>query len=220
MKRSSILAVGGATVALVLSPAAALAAGTSVSVRVEGATRTLLRATTVHTHGGAITKGGTPAGACPATTAAGALDVATHHNWTGSYGSIGLSVNSIFGERHTFSSGKYWSIFVDNRYAQAGVCGLKLHRGEKLLFAAVPAKGTEYPIVLSAPAHAGRTFTVRASSYGDTGRSKPLSGVLVKGAGTTNAKGTVTVTVPRSGKVTLTASRKGYVRAEATVSVS
>ena len=57
------LALGSALVALSLIFAgAAVAAGTSVSVRVEGLTRTLLPTTVVHTHSGSITKGGTPAG--------------------------------------------------------------------------------------------------------------------------------------------------------------
>ena len=219
--RSSLLALAGATVALAAGPATALAAGpTSVSVRIEGANRTLLPATTVRTHTGAITKGRTPAGACPATTAAGALDVATHHNWNGSYGTYGLSVTSILGETHAFTSSRYWSIFVDNKYASAGICGLKLHAGEKLLFAAVPDKGDEYPIVFSAPAHAGSTFTVRASYFTAKGASKPLAGVLVAGAGRTNAKGALTVKVHKHGKVTLTASKAGFIRAEATIAVA
>ena len=40
------------------------------------------------------------------------------------------SVTSIFGETHTFSSHYYWSVWVNNRYAPAGVCGLKLHKGK------------------------------------------------------------------------------------------
>lgn len=221
VKRSSIIALAGATVALAAGPSAALAAGpTSVSVRIEGSSRTLLQATTVHTHNGWITRGGTPPKTCPATTAAGALDVATHHRWNGSYGSYGLSVSSILGETHALSSRQYWSIFVDNRYATAGVCGLKLHRGEKVLFAAVPDKGTEYPIVLTAPAHSGSSFTVKASYYNAKGVAAPLAGVLVKGAGRTNARGLVTVTTHRRGTLTLTATKAGFIRAESTTAVA
>ena len=91
MKNSRSIALGGLTIALALTPTAALAAGpTTVSVRIEGTSRTLLAATNVRTHSGSITKGGAPAGACPATTAAGALDDAAHHKWTGSYGTLGL----------------------------------------------------------------------------------------------------------------------------------
>ena len=221
MKRRSTLALAVATALLAIAPAAALAAGpTSVSVRIEGASRTLLRATTVHTHSGWITKGGTPTKACSATSAAGALDVATRHNWSGTYGSYGLSVTSVLGEAHPFTSTKYWSIFVDNKYASAGICGLKLHKGEKVLFAAVPDKGTEYPIVLSAPAHAGSTFTVKASYFNAKNVSKPLAGVVIKGIGRTNAKGLVTAHVHKTGTLTMTATKAGFIRAEASVAVS
>lgn len=223
MKSSRTIALGGACIALAMTPAVAVASGpTSVNVRIEGQTRTLLPATSVRTRSGSITKGGAPAGACPATTAAGALDVATHHKWQGSYGTYGLSVTSVLGESHPFTSKYYWSIFVNGRYASAGICGLKLHRGEQLLFAAVPDKGTEYPIVLSAPAHAttGGAFTVTATSFGAKGAAKPLAGVSIKGGGVTNQQGTTTVTAATAGKLHLTASRTGYIRAEATVTVS
>ena len=221
VKRRSIIAAAGAAAMLAVGPTAALAAGpTSVSVRIEGASRTLLRATTVRTHSGSITKGHTPAKACPATTAAGALDVATHHNWNGTYGSYGLSVTSILGEAHPFTSSKYWSIFVNNKYASSGICGLQLRKGEKILFAAVPDKGTEFPIVLSAPAHSGSTFTVKASYFNAKNVSKPLSGVLIKGIGHTNAKGLATAHVTKTGTLTMTATKAGFIRAEASVSIS
>jgi hypothetical protein len=224
MKSSRTIALGGACVALAVTPAVALASGpTTVTVRVEGQHRTLLPATSVRTHAGSITKGGAPAGACPATTAAGALNAATHRRWqSGKYGSFGLSVTSVLGESHPFTSKYYWSIFVNNRFASAGICGLKLHRGEQLLFAAVPDKGTEFPIVLSAPAHAttGGAFTVKASAFGAKGGAKPLAGVSVKDGGVTNQQGVTTVTAATAGKLHLTASRTGYIRAEATVTVS
>jgi hypothetical protein len=217
MKIRRTLALGGALVALSLIFAgAAVAAGASVSVRVEGLTRTLLPTTVVHTHSGSITKGGTPAGACPATSAAGALDLATKHRWGGSYSAgLGLAVTQILGETHTFSSPDYWSVWVDNKYSQAGVCDLKLHKGEQLLFAAVSAKGSPAPIVLNAPANAttGKAFTVKVSYFDSKGRSHPLSGALVKGAtGKTNVKGTVKITPTTAGKLRLSASDKGYIR--------
>ena len=148
---------GALVIAAVAVPVAfASAAGASssgspatVSVRVEGLTKTLLVPTTVTTHTGSITKGGTPAGTCPATSAAGALDVATHHHWAGYYDTKyeDLEVIGILGESHSFTSKDYWEVFVDNVAAQAGICGLKLHKGEQLLFAAVPDNGpTEYPL--------------------------------------------------------------------------
>src|SRR5439155_1094799 len=83
-----LIALCGATIAVfAVTPAAPLAAaGTNVTVRVEGAKKTLLPATSASTHSGWITKAGTPTGKCPASSAAGALDVATSHNWGGKCG--------------------------------------------------------------------------------------------------------------------------------------
>jgi hypothetical protein len=222
MKFSRILAVAGVTVVLsLISVASALAAGTSVSVRVEGPKRTLLPATTVVAPStGSITKGGTPKGTCNATTAAGALDVATRHNWGGTYSSgLGVDINTILGQTLSFTHGSYWSVWVDNHYAQAGVCGLKLHRGEQLLFAPYPSKGKVFPIVLTAPKRAstGKPFTVRATYFtGKGSATKPISGVSFTGAkGTTNAKGVATVTPGKAGKLKLVGSRTGYIRSAA-----
>jgi hypothetical protein len=226
MRIRRILVLAGAIAALCLIlVSAALAAGTSVSVRVEGLKRTLLPATVVHTHSGSITKGGTPAGTCPATSGAGALDVATHHRFNGSYSSSqGLAITQILGESHAFASPDYWSLWVDNRYAPAGVCGLKLHRGEQLLFAAVSDKGSPFPIVITAPRSAttGHPFNVKAYYYNAKGARKPLPGVSFKGtSGTTSKQGVVSLAAQRKGKLKLTGTLNGYIRsATATVSVS
>jgi hypothetical protein len=216
MKIRRSLALGGATFALVLmSTSAALAAGTTVSVRVEGLKRTLLESATVHTHSGWIRKGGTPTGVCAATTAAGALDLATKHDWNGSYSSsLGLSVTSILGEKHTFSSPYYWSIWVNHRYAQAGICGLKLTKGEHLLFGPAPSSGKlGLPIGLSGPATAtkGHSFRLKVVYYTQAGKSKPLAGAHVAGA-VSNSAGIVRVTESHIGTYRFTADKAGYIR--------
>ena len=225
MKITRFSLLGGATALVALATAVpALAGSPAVSVRVEGLNRTLLPATVVHGEAGSVTKGGTPAGMCPGSSGAGDLDAATHHNWAGTYSSgLGVEIQAILGETHKYSpSGYYWGIWVNGRFASAGVCDLKLHAGDQLLFAPVPAKGSTYPIVLSAPAHAtaGRPFTVKATYYGLKGGAKPLAGVTIGGAGVTNKQGVATVTATKAGKLKLLASRKGDIRAEATVSVS
>jgi hypothetical protein len=227
MSVRSTFALAGASLALVAAPiavaaaagTASSAAGTSVSVRVEGVKHALLTPTTVHTHGGSITKAGAPAGVCPATNAAGALDVATHHRWNGSYSSssgLGIEVTQILGETDKYSPhGHYWEILINNKSAMAGICGLKLHAGDQLLFAAVPASGTVYPLSLSGPSKvtAGKAFTVRVSAYNAKGVAKPVAGVHVSGAShPSNAHGLVTVTESRRGTVRFTASGSGYIR--------
>lgn len=216
-KRRNIL-LGGAITALLIVPAGALAAGTTVTVRVEGAKRTLLAPKVVHTHAGSITKGGARKGLCSATTAAGALDAATHGHWQGKvYASTvppAIFVTSIFGEKPT--GNYFWTIFTDGRTAQQGICALKLHRGEQLLFAVT--NGNEVPIVLSGPARVspGRPFLLTAVYYRPTARDKmgirtPLAGVSV-GGGRTNRHGQVTLIAQHAGRSNFTASRKGYIR--------
>jgi hypothetical protein len=222
-----LLALAGALAAGLIAaagPASAVAAGPAVSVRVEGLKRTLLPSTTVHAGTGSITKGGTPPGVCPAASGAGALDAATRHKWNGTYSSgLGIEVTSILGETHRYSAkGYYWGIWVDNRFAQAGICDLKLHKGDQLLFAPYPGTGTTAPIVISAPRHAtaGHPFRVKATSYGTGKRAKPLAGVIFPGGGVTNKQGITTFTPRRAGKLTLTAVRVGYIRGEVTVQVA
>jgi len=226
MHKRPLLALCGASLTLSLTLAAnAFAAGNQVSVRIEGRSHTLLDTTVVHTHAGSITKGGAPAGNCPATSAAGALDVATHGRWNGSYSShyAELSLTSILGETWSFSQKKYyWGIWVNDRYASAGMCQIVLHRGDQVLFAVDSVARHEHPLGLTAPrrANARHMFKVRVVSYSDAGVAKPLARVRIDGA-VTNRSGIATITDKRAGKLTLTASRTGYIRsAPATVSVS
>lgn len=222
MSLRSTFALAGASLALVAVPTAAAGnassvAGTAVSVRVEGVNRVLLAPTTVHTHSGSITTGGTPAGTCPATDAAGALDVATHHRWNGTYSSgLGIEVTQILGETDKYSKhGHYWEIFVNNKAASAGICSLTLHAGEQILFAAVPATGTVYPLRLSGPSKvtAGKTFTLRVSAYNAKGVAKPVGGVHVAGAShASNAHGLLTVSESHRGTARFTARATGYIR--------
>ena len=114
----------------------ALAAGTgpSVTVQVKSSTKTLLKATKVHAEKGWITKGGTPHGKCSGGSAAGALDAATHGKWKGKYyASVpGIFVSSILGVKPSGSS--FWELVVNGKPASKGICAVKLHSGERLLF--------------------------------------------------------------------------------------
>jgi hypothetical protein len=215
----------GATLAVLIAPSAAFAAGApKVTVRIEGKTHTLLGPRTAQTRAGSITMGGAPAGACPATSAAGALDIATHHRWGGKFASgLGLEITSILGERHVFSSPYFWEIFVDNVAASIGACGIKPHRGEQLLFAAVPVQGQAYPTALSAPGYAttGHRFAVKVVSFNAKGKPVPLKGAHVYGAGAsavTGSQGKASIDPSRAGTLVLHAERNGYIRA-ATVRV-
>jgi len=229
MKRIAILAAAGAPVAVAAAFAApALAAPAKVSWRVEGASKTLLATKTVAVPtGGSITKGGTPQGACPANTAAGAFNVATGGNWSGTYSNgLGIEVTTILGQSAVYTRGRYWEFFVDNHTASLGICDQKVKTGDQLLFASVPAKGAaEFPIVVSAPAKAtaGTSFQVKASYYPTkSNTAKPLAGVRFTGVkGTTNANGVATVTATKAGKLSLVGSKQGEIRSAAvTVAVA
>jgi hypothetical protein len=221
MKRIGILAAAGIPVAVAAVLAApALGAGSKVSFRVEGATKTLLPATTVAVpSSGSITKGGTPKGSCPeAGTAAGAFNVATRGDWTGKDFSFGIEVNSILGESVDNRS-RYWELFDNNHVANAGICDLKVKGGDQLLFASVPTRGKQYPIVLKAPSKAtvGKPFEVKAFYYrGASAATTPIPGVSFSGVkGTTNVKGVATVTATKAGKLSLVGSKLGEIRSAA-----
>jgi hypothetical protein len=208
-----------------------LAAATDVSVRVEGTSRTLLSTRTVTAPTtGSITKGGTPSGECPATSAAGALTAATHDNWNGTYSSgLGIEVTDILGTNAVYDQGSYWEFFVDNRAASEGVCDTSLKPGEQLLFAQVPAKGkAELPIVIKAPetVKAGKPFDVKTFVYTGKGRTtepvkaslaemffsfskKGVRNAVVSHAG---APGVTRLTLTKPATYSLSASAKGDIR--------
>src|SRR5665213_2063908 len=205
MKSRSILALGGASLALAFAPGAALA-GQKVSVRIEGATRSLQSARTVQTPSGFITKFGAPAGVCPADSALGALNVATHGRWKGKfYTSFNdFLISSVLGEAPNVKTG-YWGIWVNNRYATTGACEIKLKPADHVLFAVDSVKKHEHPLGIIAPAKATA--------------GTPLAGAHVRGGGlslVSGKRGTVPVTAGAAIKLTYTATDSGYIRSAAT----
>ena len=221
MNLNKLTIVAGATataIAVAVPATGALAAGgTSVTVRVEGKTHTLLEPTVVHTHTGWITAGHVAKGKCKATSGQGALDVATHHRWSGTFSnSLGsYFIKTILGETDNGPS-VYWSIFVNNVSASTGACGITLHRGDQLLFAA--AKYPEYPMAIKSPstATAGVQFNVTVVYYNAGGKPKPLAGatLTVNGhSGRTNSHGVVPLKASNPGTYFLHAEDAGYIRA-------
>lgn len=218
---------------LVCASSAQAAGGTAVTVRVEGKTRTLLPANVVHVGSGWITRGGAPKGACSSDSAAGALDRATHHRWGGSFDPSfsDYLIDSILGEKYGSKANYYWEIFAGNVAASTGACGIKPHRAEQLLFAAVPLTDYgDYPLAITgAPRKvaAGRSFTIKVVYYDATGKARPIAGAALTSAGhtvKTNSRGLATVTSDKAGTLVLRAThgdtRKGghqygYVRAAA-----
>jgi hypothetical protein len=211
--------MSGAARALAVASPVALGAGSQVTVRVEGKKRNLLETKSIHTHGGFITRGGAPSGACSATSGAGALDVATKHHWVGTWSTSfnDYLIKSILGDTES-SSKSYWGIWINNTYAPTGACGLKLHAGDQLLFAVDSVAHHEHPLAIKAPSHAtaGKSFGVKVVWFSDKGKSKPLAGAHLTGAGqrvVTNSHGIAQVVASKAGRLTLGASDNGYIRA-------
>ncbi len=116
----------------VFAPSALGSSNTAVRVQIRTLTKTLKTAD-VHGEKGWITKGRTPAGKCSASSAAGALNAATHGRWSGKYYSgVGIFITSILGVKP--SGADYWGVYVNGRFSSKGVCDIKLRSGQRLLF--------------------------------------------------------------------------------------
>lgn len=231
------LALGAVVLCLSAFASAARAAGpASVSVRVEGASQTLVPPTNVTTTNSPVIKDGNPAHTCPGTSAAGALELATSGNWNGSWFSgLGYSVETVAGEGHLFEPGApanyFWSVWLDNKSATTGICEAELNPGDSVLFfpecfsetsACPPAPN---PLGITAPAvgEVGSPVTVRVTSYANaTGAPSPAVGAAVAGggaSGTTDSSGEATLKFAGPGTVVLHASATDSVRTEANVCV-
>ena len=230
MNTQKILAgavLAASAVSLAVAPAA-VASGTlpKVSVRVEGAKKTLLRATTVQPKRGWITRSGAPKGKCSAASAQGALGLATKGRWKGTWSKTydEYFITGILGETESGTK-RYWEVFVNDKAATTGTCQIAIRKGEKLLFAAVPATGTETPTGITGPkmATAGVPFTVTVVLYNAKGKPHALKGATVTGGAvkaTTNAKGQARIETTHTGRIVLTASKKGEIRSETVVKVA
>jgi hypothetical protein len=228
MLRISIISAAAATVvgALALGVVPTVLAAVSrpnVTIRIEGAKRTLMPRTTVRAPGrGWVTKDGAPKGKCPADSAAGVLNLATHGSWSGSWSSKydDYLITKILGDTESGAK-SYWEILVNNVPASTGACQIKLRAGKRLLFAAMPFTGTGEPLIIKAPrtASAGAPLKVAVDYVTAKGAAKPLAGATVRtsrGAhATTNRNGIVTMRPRHRGNLTLRAHKAGYIRAAA-----
>ncbi len=129
----SVLALASAQVATAAAPRAV--AGPKVSITIQGKTKTLLATETVQGRSGSITRGGAPSGKCPADSAQGVLNVATHGNWKGKWYSSydEYFITGILGDSETTKK-YYWSLYVNGKASSKGACEIKLKSGDKLLF--------------------------------------------------------------------------------------
>jgi hypothetical protein len=215
------IALAAATGAAVLAPStvALAVAAPKVTVRIEGQTRTLSGAKVVQTHVGSIRKDKAPAGACSATSGAGALNVATHGRWAGSFSTSfhDYLISTILGVTEP-GTPNYWGIWINNRFSQTGVCGIKLRTGDSMLFAVDSARHHEHPLGLSGPkkVQPGRPFDLKVVAFSDKGVAKPLAGARIHGFGVdgkTNKQGILQATAAGHGVLTFQADDPGFIRA-------
>jgi hypothetical protein len=217
---------------LALAAPAGAAGPANVTVRVEGSADTLVPRTTVRTTTTPVNKDGQAGHTCTGTSVAGALEVATGGAWTATWsGSLKYFVTGIKGEAP--SGADFFSLWINGRESQLGVCDAELQEGDDVLFfvaRCVAGPPPDYacqnppvlPLVLTAPATAtaGQPFTVRVTELASNGAASPVSGATVSGGGASAATGTDgTATLTLSASAGVRATKDGRARS-ATVSVS
>jgi hypothetical protein len=216
MQRRRLAALIAAVAASALAHGATALAGTpaKVSVRVEGASSTLLPLTSVTT----TTTATPPPGNCSGTSAAGALQLATEGNWDHE-----AYIRTILGETHEWTTGdpRYWAFWINDKYAEAGACTLELAEGDRVLFlvdkvTAPNYTPTVFPLELSgAPAEItqGESATVTVDKYSTAGVGSAASGVAIKGGEatvTTNSSGQAKVKFNSLGVAHIRGTKSGF----------
>jgi hypothetical protein len=231
------LALGVASLTSALVPVSAVqAAGpATVTVRVEGQTQTLVPPTLITTTSQPVVKDGKPEDACPGTSDAGALELATAGNWggkwfggkvkEGQFEGLGYSIETVAGENHSFGSGAFWELWINHIASEKGACEAPAEAGQEILFAPCSETVSECPTLgIEAPASAnvGEPVGVTVKRYKASGEASAAGGASISGAAsaaTTDATGHATLTFSSAGPVSLQVSAPELVRTETTVCV-
>jgi hypothetical protein len=213
--------VPGAVAGLVASAvlASSAFAGPTVTVRVEGATSTLLERTRV-----TLPDAPPPVAGCAQWTVAAAIEAATGGNWDRQ-----TFTQQILGETHAFGpQSDYWAQWSDKGAGYrtgGGICTDVMQEGEEALMLvdfSPQAVMTQFPLDLEglpAAVQAGAPVTVTVVRYvGDftpgTGTRTPVEGATVAGGGATavtGADGRATLSFPQTGTFAVKASKAGAV---------
>jgi hypothetical protein len=221
MRRRSL---GLAAVIAAVATTPALAAPSPVTVRVEGATDTLIPRTALTTTTATVNKDGVAGHDCTGTSAAGALEQASGGQWTGTWSNPPLfySVDAIKGEAHLFSSGQFWGFFINDALASTGICGAELQTGDSVLLAPISASATSFGVLsVSVPATAtlGQPLTVKVtrtkSDFAGPPTREPVAGATVSGGGAsaiTGADGSAQLVLGTRGPTSLRATDSGDIR--------
>jgi hypothetical protein len=115
------------------TPAPAQGTAATVTIRIEGASTTLLPATRVTTTAEPVDKAGTP---CSGTSAGGALELATRGVWSGPVEpGVGQTVRTILEESHpTGEDPRRFVLSVNSVPTTASPCSLELNAGDAVVF--------------------------------------------------------------------------------------
>ncbi len=219
---------GVVVLVLLALPAGALALPVTVNLRVEGLSRTVFDApVTTDAHPVTTATAGTQkcdgtngaANPAPGPTATGALDDAARQagfTIDGPYGNFGIDdylIERVADERIDPDT-QYWSLWLDQQFAQLGGCQSRVSAGQDVLWAAVPFS-VSVPLKLSGPGSAtvGQPVAVRVTD-GQTGA--PQSGARV-GDATSGADGAASVTFAQKGIYRLKAELPGTIRSNTIV---
>ncbi len=212
MSRIVKASVTGALLAgALLAPGSSLAASPPAAfLRVEGAGATLLPQTLVHTTSAATVKGNR----CSGTSAAGALNVGTAGNWSGSYDAKfkDYLVSSILDESPTGNN--FWTLWINGRSSSTGACSTPLHPGDHELWfdciADASFNCTNDPLALTLPARVrvGQAVSGSVTQLDGAGHGKPIAGAAVSG-------GALVAVSTGTGSVKLIAGRPGLIELQA-----
>ena len=222
MRRRSL---GLAAVILAFAATPALAAPSPVTVRVEGASDTLIPRTALTTTTATVNKDGVAGHDCTGTSAAGALEQASGGDWAGTWSNPPLfySVDAVKGESHLFTSGQFWGFFINDALASTGICGAELQTGDSVLLAPISASATSFGVLavsgVPATAALGQPFVVTVtrtkSDFVGPPTREPVTGATVSGGGvsaTTGADGSAQIVLGTRGPTSLRASDSGDIR--------
>jgi hypothetical protein len=225
------LLVATLATALLTSRASAGSAVAAVTVRVEGTKATLVPATRVVLPAAKVTKNGIAADSCAGASAAGALELATHGDWTGTWSASYKSyfLTGIEGLSFPSTGAQYWAFWVNDAPSAAGICSYDPKPGDSLLFfpdcfgKKCPRSAGVLGVKAASVAVIGRPFTVAVTAYSDAkGTPSKAVGATVSAGGAsakTTAAGTATLTFTHAGELTLKVSEPDAIRTEASVCV-
>jgi len=222
-------ALGLLTGVLIAAAAPAAAHATTVTVRVEGATATIVPRQTVTLPTAAFRPDGTHD--CAADSIGAALQIATGGDWAGGYdsGFGAYSLDRIKTETAPF--GWWLNTTINGAPAQLGVCDQPLAQGDELVvfpncWDVAGCGGDRLLLVTSGPATAtlGLPYALQVEQLSADGATRtPAAAAAVAAPGgtvTTDVLGRALIALPQRGLATIAVSKAGTVRTAAQVCVT